>query len=40
MANLEEYTRVNIEGLDCRMGLTVIGSKRASVCAKVCPQRD
>jgi hypothetical protein len=36
MANLEEYTRVNIEGLDCRMGLTVIGSKHASVC----PQRD
>ncbi len=36
----EEYTRVNIEGLDCRMGLTVIRSKHASVCATVCPQRD
>ncbi len=36
----EEYTRVNIKGLDCRMGLTVIGSKCASVCATVCPQRD
>jgi hypothetical protein len=40
MANFEEYTQVNIEGLDCRMGLTVIGSKCASVCATVCSRRD